>query len=148
MFAEPFEVCADKVEQAFNFCPEVSPYGNDKLIFIRSISVNEKVRWDDNCEAYGMQGGEDHFVLKAAVVRKGVKINGGNGSDIIDITNTFFGSRSSVTGGGPERDVIKTGPGDDTIVVDSDDIEITIGDNTLIVEEKGNDEILYGINLK
>ena len=53
--------------------------------------------------------GDDHFVLKAAVVRNGVMMNGGNGSDIIDITNAFFGSRLSVTGGGPERNVIKTG---------------------------------------
>lgn len=142
-FAKPFEVCPDKVQQGFTFCPEAAPHGDDKLIFMGSMSVNEKVLLDDNCEAYGM-GGDDHFVLKAAVVRKGVKINGGNGSDIIDITNTFFGSRSSVTGGGPERDVIKTGPGDDTIVVDNDDVEITNGDNTLIVEGKGNDEIRYG----
>lgn len=142
-FAKPFEVCPDKVQQGFTFCPEAAPHGDDKLIFMGSTSVNEKVLLDDNCEAYGM-GGDDHFVLKAAVVRKGVKINGGNGSDIIDITNTFFGSRSSVTGGGPERDVIKTGPWDDTIVVDNDDVEITNGDNTLIVEGKGNDEIRYG----
>ncbi|KAL9980375.1 hypothetical protein ACROYT_G008952 [Oculina patagonica] len=142
-FAKPF-ACPDKAQQGFTFCPEAAPHGDDKLIFMGSMSVNEKVLLDDNCEAYGM-GGNDHFVLKAGgVVRKGVKINGGDGSDIIDITNTFFGSRSSVTGGGPERDVIKTGPGDDTIVVDNDEVEITNGDNTLIVEGKGNDEIRVG----
>ena len=141
-FAKPM-ACPDKAQQGFSFCPEVAPHGDDKLIFMGSMNVNEKVLLDDNCEAYGMDG-DDHFVLKAAVVRKGVKINGGNGSDIIDITNTFFGSRSSITGGGPERNVIKTGPGDDTIVVDNDDVEITNGDNTLIIEGKGNDKIRVG----
>ena len=141
-FAKPL-ACPDKAQQGFAFCPEAAPHGEDKLIFMGNMNVNEKVLLDDNCEAYGM-GGDDHFVLKAAVVRKGVKINGGDGSDIIDITNTFFGSRSSITGGGPERDVIKTGPGDDTIVVDNDDVEITNGDNTLIVEGKGNDNIRVG----
>ena len=141
-FAKPM-ACPDKAQQGFSFCPEAAPHGDDKLIFMGSMNVNEKVLLDDNCEAYGM-GGDDHFVLKAAVVKKGVKIDGGNGSDIIDITNTFFGSRSSITGGGPERDVIKTGPGDDTILVDNDDVEITNGDNTLIVEGKGNDKIRVG----
>jgi len=141
-FARPF-ACPDKADQGYTFCPEAAPHGDDKLIFMGSKNVDEKVILDDNCEAYGM-GGNDHFVLKAAVVRKGVKINGGDGSDTIDITNTFFGSHSSVTGGGSERDVIKTGPGDDTIVVNNDDVEVTNGDNTLLVEGKGTDEIRLG----
>lgn len=99
-FARPFD-CPDKTEQGFTFCPEAAPYGDDKLIFMGSKKVSEKVMLDDNCEAYGMDG-DDQFVLKAAVVRRGVKMNGGDGRDIIDITNTFFGSRSSVTGGGLE----------------------------------------------
>lgn len=49
-----------------------------------------------------------------------------------------------MTGGGPERDIIKTGPGDDTIVVDNDDVEVTNGDNTLLVEGKGSDDIRLG----
>ena len=141
-FARPFD-CPDKADQGFSFCPEAAPHGEDKLIFMGTSNVNEKVMLDDNCEAYGM-GGDDHFVLKAGVVRKGVTVNGGNGSDTIDLTNTFFGSRSSVTGGGPERDIIKTGPGDDTIVVDNDDVEVTNGDNTLLVEGKGSDDIRLG----
>ena len=141
-FARPFD-CPDKADQGFTFCPEAAPHGEDKLLFMGNKNVNEKVMLDDNCEAYGM-GGDDHFVLKAAVVRKGVTVNGGNGSDTIDLTNAFFGSRSSVTGGGPERDIIKTGPGDDTIVVDNDDVEVTNGDNTLLVEGKGSDDIRLG----
>ena len=141
-FARPFD-CPDKANQGFTFCPEAAPHGEDKLIFMGTSNVNEKVMLDDNCEAYGM-GGDDYFVLKAAVVRKGVKVNGGNGSDTIDLRNTLYGSRSSVIGGGPERDIIKTGPGDDTIVVDNDDVEVTNGDNTLLVEGKGSDDIRLG----
>ena len=141
-FARPLD-CPDKADQGFTFCPEATPHGEDRLIFMGTSNVNEKVMLDDNCEAYGM-GGDDHFVLKAAVVRKGVQVNGGNGSDTIDLTNTFFGSRSSVTGGGPERDIIKTGPGDDTIVVENDDVEVTNGNNTLLVEGNGSDSIRVG----
>lgn len=128
------------------FCFEVVFYGDDKLIFMGSMSVNEKVLLDDNCEVYGM-GGDDYFVLKVVVVRKGVKINGGNGSDVIDIINIFFGSCLFIIGGGLERDVIKMGLGDDIIVVDNDDVEIINGDNILIVEGKGNDEICYGMGV-
>ena len=141
-FARPFD-CPDKADQGHTFCPEAAPHGDDKLIFMGSKNVNETVLLDENCKAYGM-GGDDHFVLKAAVVKKGVKINGGDGSDTIDLTNTFFGSRSSVTGGGPERDIIKTGPGDDTIVVNNDNVEVSNGDNMLIVEGKGNNDIRLG----
>jgi hypothetical protein len=136
-------VCPEEAEKGFTFCPTASPHQDDRLVFLGSDNVNDKVILDDNCEAYGM-GGNDHFVLKAAVVRKGVRINGGEGNDIIDITNTFYGSSSSVTGGGPERDVIKTGPGNDTILVDNDDVEVTNGDNTLLVQGKGSDDIRLG----
>ena len=74
-FARPF-ARPDKADQGYTFCPEAAPHGDDKLIFMGSKNVDEKIILDDNCEAYGM-GGNDHFVLKAAVVRKGVKINGG-----------------------------------------------------------------------
>ncbi|KAJ7326540.1 hypothetical protein OS493_027486 [Desmophyllum pertusum] len=108
-----------------------------------SGDVDEKVMLDDDCEAYGM-GGDDHFVLQDGFVLKGVMINGGEGNDIIDITLSYRGSRSSVTGGGPERDVILSGPGDDTILINNDEVEIKSGDNTLIVEGKGNDQIRVG----
>lgn len=141
-FARPL-ACPDKANDGFTFCPEVAPHGDNKLIFMGSGDVDEKVMLDDDCEAYGM-GGDDHFVLQDGFVLKGVMINGGEGNDIIDITLSYRGSRSSVTGGGPERDVILSGPGDDTILVNNDEVEIKSGDNTLIVEGKGNDQIRVG----
>ena len=141
-FAKPSK-CLREAEQGYTFCPDVAPHRKDKLIFIGYKEVIDKVMLDDNCAAYGM-GGNDIFVLKAKNVSKGVNINGGNGSDTIDLTNSLQGSQSFVTGGGPERDIIKTGPGDDTIVVNNDDVTVTDGNNTLIVEGKGNDDISLG----
>ena len=127
--------CPDEmVDNGFTFCPQLVERNStaDKLIFFGNNEVNDKVQLEDNSVAYGM-GGDDHFQLRAPTVYQGVEINGGSGNDHIDTTNSLYGSSSILNGGGPERDVIKAGPGNDHIVVDNDEVEATNGDNTILV---------------
>ena len=131
------------VVERLTFCPQLVQHNNNKLLFLGNDKVDDKVMLDDNSEAYGM-GGNDYFVLQAAKVHHGVTINGGSGNDCIDIFNSFFGSSSVISGGGPENDTILAGPGNDTIVVNNDTVVVINGNNTILVEGEGNDTIRLG----
>lgn len=141
-FKKP-DACPNEAAKGYTFCPKAAPHGSDKLVFVGSDKVSEKILLDDDCEAYGL-GGDDTFELEQNVGRKGVKIDGGEGSDEINTLATLEDSKSFLSGGGAERDTIFAGPGQNTIIVNNDFVNAPTGENTLIVRGKGRDTIKIG----
>ena len=63
-FGRPF-YCPCKADQGFTFCPEPTPHGENKLIFMGSRNVNEKVMLDldDNCSLIKQNQKEMNVIL-------------------------------------------------------------------------------------
>ncbi|KAJ7326554.1 hypothetical protein OS493_027500 [Desmophyllum pertusum] len=141
-FSKPLECRADSAK-GFTFCPSAVEHGDNTLIFLGSNDLADKVKLDENTEAYGL-GGNDHFEMKPNCNKGTVKIDGGAGSDTIDTINSHREGHNYISGGGPERDTIKGGYGKDIISVDNDAVSDLDGDNIFMVEGSGDDDILVG----
>ena len=129
------------------FVPQVVDHGDDPFLFIGSDDMDDKVLLDANSEAYGM-GGDDTFSVNPTWGSNTpgiVKIDGGAGSDTIYTSyHAHEGVDFFVTGGGPERDSIRGGKGNDFIYVENDTVSDTGGENTILVRGSGDDTIEAG----
>lgn len=87
-FNKLYECCV-KVFEGYIFCFSVVDCGDNGLIFIGSNEGMDKVILEENIEVYGM-GGDDYFELKLLGSKGIVKIDGGVGSDNIDVINFYL----------------------------------------------------------
>jgi len=135
--------------------PAAVKHGDDSFLYIGSNDeINEKVILDSNTEAYGF-GGNHFFWVRPSWGRNKpgtVKIDGGEACHTI---STLFDEKASegiqcvVTGGGPEKDYIHGGKGNDFIYVENDEVSDVGGENTFLVTGSGVDDITLepGINV-
>lgn len=126
--------------------PDVVDHGDDPFLFIGGNNTDDKVILDTSTEAYGM-GGDDKFEVApfyGSNKTGTVKIDGGPGSDTIYTTMAYEGTECFITGGGPERDNIAAGKGNDFIYVENDIVSDYGGENTFVVTGSGDDTIKVG----
>ena len=144
-FSTPTADCASYANGA-TFCPDVVDQGDNTLMFLGN-NMNEIIIVDKNQEAYGM-GGNDTFYVRGWWPGGTIKIDGGEGSDIIDTTlGTIFKNENSeffLTGGGPEKDRIIGGKANDFVVVENDEVSDEGGNNTFLIRGSGHDVIVTG----
>ena len=89
-------------------------------------------------------GGDDEFYVRpyCGSNKTGtVKIDGGAGNDEIDTARVYEGTECFITGGGPERDTIYGGRGNDLIYVENDTVTDFGGENTFVITGSGDDLI-------
>ena len=146
-FSRPYEYREYPIEwDGTTFEPSVVEHGDDPFLFTGGNDIDDKVILDTNTEAYGM-GGDD--LLKVVPFHGSnktgsVKVDGGEGSDTIYTTMAYEGTECFVTGGGPERDTIGGGKGNDFVLVENDMVYDWGGENTFLVTGSGDDIIEAG----
>ena len=136
------------------FVPAEVEHGDDPFLYIGSNEINDDVILDSNTEAYGLGGNDTFYVAPSWGWNKPgtVKIDGGEGSDTIYTLQKYEspeGIECIVTGGGPEKDYIRGGIGNDFIYVENDEVSDEGGENTFVVTGSGTDSITVagGINV-
>lgn len=145
-FPKPNAYPNDREWGGQTFVPQVVNHGLDPFLFLGSNSMNDTVYLDTNTEAYGLGGNDSFYVMPSwgSNTTGTVRIDGGPGSDHIYTTSAYEGTECFLTGGGPERDFIHGGNGNDFIYVENDTVSDSGGENTILVAGSGDDNITVG----